>query len=358
MNLIDEFKEIRECDYKDEHYSVRDNGAVMRHAKCGGRLRKFDNQWTFGVKNEKTGYMTVGAARVHIIVATAFHGANDSTKLVVDHIDTNRCNNRPENLRWITRLENVLLNPVTRKKVDFLCGGIENFVKDPSCLRDVSGLYQDVSWMRTVSAEEAKRAYENVMRWAKYEKPRIKEEKPTLNDNRDKEWIFKPSRLDLSPSRFVSEEEFQQAIRQYASSNGCEMYPDENPYVQAIYPAVAVQLNWKTPTEFLCCPEEITENTLSEYASRLTKGVIFCRNDIWTSQIVEAALYDNGNGIAAITENVEGGMKLAVSKIYIKEGKIVHETEGTYFTEEGVRKYYTLLQGLEWTGGDCFEDYC
>ena len=33
MEMIDEFKDVRECDYKGEHYSVRDNGAVLRHAK-------------------------------------------------------------------------------------------------------------------------------------------------------------------------------------------------------------------------------------------------------------------------------------------------------------------------------------
>ncbi|MBQ5790819.1 MAG: HNH endonuclease, partial [Thermoguttaceae bacterium] len=34
--------------------------------------------------------------------ATAFYGAHDPTKFVVDHKDTNRCNNRVENLRWFT----------------------------------------------------------------------------------------------------------------------------------------------------------------------------------------------------------------------------------------------------------------
>lgn len=73
----------------------------MKQGVCKkeSRPRKLDNVWNFGEKNEKTGYTTAGTARVHIIVATAFHGENDSKKLVVDHIDTNRCNNRAENLR-------------------------------------------------------------------------------------------------------------------------------------------------------------------------------------------------------------------------------------------------------------------
>ena len=32
MNIsINDYKEIKDCIYKDEHYSARDNGAVMRH---------------------------------------------------------------------------------------------------------------------------------------------------------------------------------------------------------------------------------------------------------------------------------------------------------------------------------------
>ena len=65
------FTEVRECDYKDEHYSVRDNGAVYRHAREGKKVRKEDNVWTFGEKNLTNGYMLIGSHRVHIIVATA-----------------------------------------------------------------------------------------------------------------------------------------------------------------------------------------------------------------------------------------------------------------------------------------------
>lgn len=54
-DLLDNFEEVRECDYKGEHYSVRDNGAVMRHGRPGKRVRKDDSVWTFGVRNEENG---------------------------------------------------------------------------------------------------------------------------------------------------------------------------------------------------------------------------------------------------------------------------------------------------------------
>ena len=360
MKLIDDYREIKQCIYKDETYSVRDNGAVMRHPKNVLRPRKLDNVWTFGEKNEKTGYMTIGTARVHIIVATAFHGANDSKKLVVDHIDTNRCNNRIENLRWITRLENVLKNPVTRKKVAYLCGSIENFIKDPSCLRDVTGTNQDVSWMRTVSADEARIAYDNVMRWAKYEKPKVtieqNEDVAKQPSRRDPEWMFK--KHDFDPMAPVIEISSPFVGGQYNKLS------DENlpgisraSYVQALFPNIAVQIKWNTPTEFPCCPEELTDDALKVYHDRLQKDVIFSKNSYWASKVVKAALYDDGRGLVVWTVPIEG-MKSAVAKVYVQNNLIVHETVGTYFSSDGAEKAFTITQGLEWSGGETFDDFC
>lgn len=197
-SLLDSYSEVRECDYKGEHYSVRDNGAVMRHPKPGKKPRRFDNVWTFGSRDEKTAYMNLGTHRIHIIVANAFLGKHDSKVYVVDHIDTNRCNNRVSNLRWFTRLENALNNPITRKRIEWLCGGdIQKFIEDPSCLRTDDAKSQDLSWMRTVTAEEARNAMENLSAWA--EKPVRKSADDDANARvgvlKDTEWMYKRRRF-------------------------------------------------------------------------------------------------------------------------------------------------------------------
>lgn len=102
--MIDDFEKQLDCYYKGEIYSVRDNGAVLRHSHEGKKPRPSDNIWSFGKYNSKTGYAEIAGERVHRIVATAFHGVAPTPQHVVDHIDTNRRNNRPENLRWITKL--------------------------------------------------------------------------------------------------------------------------------------------------------------------------------------------------------------------------------------------------------------
>lgn len=161
MGNIDEYVQEKSCTYRGELYFVRDNGAVLRKTPEGKRQRSLDNQWTFGTKNASNGYMTIGGHRVHIIVATAFFGERDSKVYVVDHIDTNRCNNRVENLRWLTRLENILLNEPTRKKIEWICGSVESFLENPSVLRGYESKDRNFEWMRTVSKEEAANTLKN-----------------------------------------------------------------------------------------------------------------------------------------------------------------------------------------------------
>jgi hypothetical protein len=105
--LINNYTEEKVITYKSERYSVRDNGAIKRHALMPEMPRKLDEIWTFGNKDKKTGYMMYGGHRVHIIVANAFHGQHDSKQYVVDHIDNNSWNCMPSNLQLLTIGENL-----------------------------------------------------------------------------------------------------------------------------------------------------------------------------------------------------------------------------------------------------------
>ncbi|MBR4910691.1 MAG: HNH endonuclease [Clostridia bacterium] len=166
LELLNDFEKELVCQYKGETYSVRDNGSILRHPQNPQKLRPKDNKWTFGKYSKKTGYAEIAGERVHRIVATAFLGEAPSSQHVVDHIDTNRRNNRPENLRWVTKLENILLNPITVKKIELLCGSVEEFLKDPSKLPANSG-DRNFEWMRAVTKEEAAASLERMLNWSK-----------------------------------------------------------------------------------------------------------------------------------------------------------------------------------------------
>lgn len=168
--MINDFEKEVECTYKGETYSVRDNGSVLRHPHIGKKPRPTDNVWTFGKYNAQSGYAEIAGERVHRIVATAFHGETPSPQHVVDHIDTNRRNNRPENLRWITKLENILLNAITVRRIELAYGSIEEFLKDPSKPKQ-NYITRDFEWMRAVSKEEAAASLERLQSWAQSDKP-------------------------------------------------------------------------------------------------------------------------------------------------------------------------------------------
>ncbi len=326
---LDNFHLQENCIYKEEHYLVRDNGAVLRQSRTGKRFRSSDDQWTFGTSIQK-GYMHIGSERVHRIVATAFHGKPPTADYVVDHIDTNRCNNRPENLRWLTRLENVLRNPVTKKKIELILGSIEVFLEDPSKLPPAC-LGPKLDWMRRVTPQEAQACRERMDLWAKSDKP------PTGGGSLG-EWVFKPSPTQkLSP----------------------EMSSKAHGLVMAKTPGAA-QRKWRTPSEFLCCPQKEDEKSIAAYAAKLTAGSIFSRNDFSTSIVRESTVVDDSHSFYVVCEQAERNAvkPWSLARVTFEGGLYVHTSLGTFFSRGGAEKQFCLTRGLEWTGGDTFDDYC
>lgn len=313
-----------------ERYTVRDNGQVLRYPLVGKGPRPSDNQWTFGKPNRQSGYMGIASVPIHRIVATAFFGAPPTKDHVVDHIDTNKRNNRPENLRWITRLENILLNPATAKRIALICGSVEAFLADPSRFRD-SFLDPNFEWMRTVSKEEAQLSLKRLLAWAESDKH------PTgalLG-----EWIF---------NRYTRRNQYP-----VASS----VVPD---IIMSITPGAA-QRNWNPPCEFPCCPQDYMEVPIMTYAGRLETGVVFCRNDIYSSVVSTCSISGDHQSIYVISESTEseGAVKpWALAKITFEDELFVHDNLHNFFTQEGAKKEHCLALGLEWLGGKSFDDYC
>ena len=345
---INDFNEEKSCEYKDRQYLVRDNGAILRLPKEGYRVSKYDNIWTFGTKDERTGYMIhTGNVRVHQVVCTAFHGPEPSPHMVVDHIDTNRCNNRPENLRWITRIDNALNNPITRKKIIYHCGSLEAFIENPAILRD-KALPPDISWMKTVTKEQAETSKKNLDRWAE-EDSRLESTGKGIGD-----WIF-------------SNEEKSEATRwnrtQFALQKAeiDEMNRRENEKQYGLKDSLtpgAKQFEWKTPAEFLSCPQEGEERTLQAYLNNLQPGKAFCRTQYGTSVVLDAGFNQQEESIYVLTKGGNSIKPWALSKITLQEGYFVHSNEGSFFQEDGGQKFFTLAMGREWEGGEVFDELC
>ena len=334
-NLLNNYTEVRRCLYKGEYYQVRDNGAIFREAKTPSKLRKWDEKWTFGTKNEENGYMYFSSSvRVHIVVAYAFLGEMDSKEYVVDHIDTNRCNNRADNLRWQTRLDNVLNNPITRAKVEHLCGGdIQKFIDNPRCLRDNKSK-QDVAWMRPVTKNESDTAKENfeILR---------RNTKSTQNNNTEKrhigEWIY---------------QKHNQKNDSYTTQDATPIY---NEIILDSLTPFARQKNWKTPTKFPLTPNK-ENSTIEDYFNNLNKDAVILENIYGQRHIVDFELHNNVLLIKTFAEQdikKHGFLTISLDSdgFFMHEGKV-------FFSEIAATREMELAQGKEWAGGDCVDDYC
>ena len=154
---LEQFNQKVSVTYRGESYFVRDNGAICRLRKIGYRKRPLDDKWTFGNPCIRDGYMKICSLGVHRIVATAFLGVQPGDEYVVDHIDTNRRHNSPENLRWVTRLDNILKNPKTLRRIENKWGSIEGLLMDPNSSERTDPL-SNRPWIREPIIEER---YEN-----------------------------------------------------------------------------------------------------------------------------------------------------------------------------------------------------
>lgn len=280
---LNNFKREVNVVLKNEQYLVRDNGAICRVRRSQGRKRQLDGVWTFGRQCKTNGYRRISGVIVHKIIATAFYGDQPSPSHVVDHIDTNRRNNRVENLRWVTRLENITSNSKTLRRIKQKWGSVESMLSDPD---------------RELKAEPLSR----------------------------RNWM--PQFEEININAFDSDS----------------------------FTLLATQRNWKTPSAFPLCPDEISKQPLSDYFSALQSGAIFSHNRYGETLVESAILSEDGLFIVIITKIIDGVKNWGVTKITFS-GKFVHEACGTFFTLGGASKIQCELLGNIWSREDSIDDY-
>lgn len=252
-------------------------------------------------------------------------------------------------MHWVTKLENTLNNPITRKKIILLCGSIEAFLENPSMLND-SQLDSNFSWMKRVSPEEAKISKEKLEEWAR------SDAKPS--GGKIDEWIYQKPISTFNTG--ISEKLFGRKLpAEFYNDDITEDDDNEKElnYLESLTPN-AVQRNWITPTEFLCCPQKISDTPLEDYYNNLKIGKIFCKNQYWKSEIIKFGLSIDKNSLV-VQCNSENSVKAwFINVVTFENNLFVHTPYKSCFTNEGAEKYYTIALGKEWTGGDVFDDFC
>lgn len=352
MVNVDDYNDVKDCIYKGEHYSVRDNGAIMRHQRKGKAKRKLDNVWTFGTQNVATGYMNFCGERVNRIVATAFHGEAPSDQHVADHIDSNRSNNRSDNLRWLTKLENTLRNEVTRKKVELICGSIEAFLENPQLLWGYETVDNKFKWMRCVTKEEAKNCLANWSRWAKTAAPdpNYKKAKHSVGD-----WIYnEPHNYDDNPfmnkvpdgyGGYKSFKPQEVVLPENEIENEETSEEDEDAFLNDSLTPSALQ-SWSIPTKFPCCPAEIKEDGLNTYMENLKEGNVFSSNTSNIYYVIDRGFIPKKDVLAVLCTNNDEEFyqgKYALQLIEIRKAKYAHYTFRRFGNKETAQHIFNTI---------------
>ena len=307
---VNHFEREAKCTYGGEQYSVRDNGAVYRHPN-GKRKRATDSHWTFGKKNSANPYLHIAGVRIHRIVATAFHGEPPDSNYVVDHIDSNCRNNRPANLRWLTRLENSLENPATRKKIEYLCGSIEAFLRNPSMLNELRG-EPNFKWMRAVTPEEAQNCLGRMSVWASQKDSPSSTARAGHRNSAFGERVFKP-------------------LRKWEVGFGREPGLD-----LALTPWCA-QYMWRAPARFPSCPQGCGTDQIGDYFQNLSSGAVLSCSDhddfCPRLTVVKSVVLEGGLSILVMCE--AGNQKRAIIGIELDEKTkhFIHFIVGSYSDE-------------------------
>jgi hypothetical protein len=177
--------------------------------------------------------------------------------------------------------------------------------------------------MRSVTLEEAQSSKEKLFIWAKSHK--------ALSGRSLDEWIFSGS-SPLTP------------LEKYS-----EYTPSPTPRV--------LQKNWKTPTEFPSCPQDPKITSICAYANKLQLGTIFSINQ-YSSSIVEDIAISKDKETLWVMCISTASKPYSLAEITIANDHYVHNNLGSFFQKKSAKKYYILAQGLEWEGGETFDDLC
>jgi hypothetical protein len=102
-----------------------------------------------------------------------------------------------------------------------------------------------------------------------------------------------------------------------------------------------------------------SKTPIADYAESLSVGKVFARNHFSESIVSEMALSNDRATLWVVCGQSAGAVKpWTLAQITYEDGLYIHTSLGSFFGEDGAQKYFNLAQGLEWTGGETFDDFC
>jgi hypothetical protein len=180
-------------------------------------------------------------------------------------------NNRPENLRWLTKFENAISNPITARRIELICGSVEAFLADPSKFYNKFP-EPNYQWMCTVSAEEAQASLERMLSWANSDKP--------LRGGSLGEWIFNREVVRTSPITVPN-------------------------YLLSKTPNAAQRIVFldDKPNEYPSTPQAFEGSPLAAYHEKLNEGAAFFRNHNGEYVVLQSGFSKDRQSLYVLTKS-------------------------------------------------------
>ena len=107
----------------------------------------------------------------------------------------------------------------------------------------------------------------------------------------------------------------------------------------------AIQLNWKPPVRFPCCPNQFSGNPLKAYLVKLKEGAIFSENDYGKSFVIKSGI--SPSDTLWVMCHIDLGFKThAFTEITFEDGIFYHENKGVYDVgDEPEALYESIMNG-------------
>lgn len=206
---------------------------------------------------------------------------------------------------------------------------------------DLASKIFDICLIVLVNQRESDFCLENLTKWANQNSPKNVSAGGSLG-----EWVYRT----------------RKNIFRYEYPEGFEKSDGTKPDIIMSLSSNAAQdkTKWRIPTEFPCCPAELTETPLQDYFENLKQGKIFCRNKQYSSSVLEAALYKDNIIVKTKNREINAIKPWSLCTITFENNLFVHKVYMTCFEKECADKFFLVLQGREkeWTGGIVFDELC
>ena len=134
----------------------------------------------------------------------------------------------------------------------------------------------------------------------------------------------------------------------------CPHHTSERKY----FPQLPVIINARKSTKFYCCPHHVSSSPLQEYYDNIEIGMLFASNSYAKPFVFDKANAIDNKSFVVLGKDIYKAVKPWVVYSVSWNGRDYYYRVKAHFDYQSALKDFTLLQGIEWRGGNTLSDEC